>query len=274
MNNKILAEKALNIAKNMTTSYLLGSFGHVASKSNLNRLLNQYPENYNWVGKAQEIIGQGFYFDCCGLLKSLAWNFSGDLEKVYGGATYASNNVADCDANTMCKNGIDVSTDFSNIMIGEAVWMNNHIGIYCGNNIVVEATPSFGNGVLMTALLNKSAVSGLNGRIWTKHFKLPWVDYSFATSTENILPSGQSTQVAFAQYFDKSLANTYKVSTGGYGLNLRKDASQSATIIKAFADGTQATCYGYYSVDKSTGIKWYLVAVNGYKGFMSSEYLI
>lgn len=268
MNNKILAEKALNIAKNMKTSYLLGSFGHVASRSNLNRLLNQYPENYSWVGKAQEIIGQGFYFDCCGLLKSLAWNFSGNLEKVYGGATYESNNVVDWDANTMCRNGIDVSTDFSNIMVGEAVWMNNHIGIYCGNNIVVEATPSFGNGVLMTALLNKSAVSGLHGRYWTKHFKLPWIDYIVESKPQ------MSSKVAYAQYFDKKFAGTYIVSTDGYGLNLRKNASQSADIIKAFADGTQVVNYGYYSVDKTTGVKWYLVDIKGVTGFMSSEYLI
>lgn len=275
MDNKTLAQKALNIAKNLKTSYLLGAFGNSATKSNLNRLLSQYPENYNWIANAQEIIGQGFYFDCCGLLKSLAWGFSGDLDKVYGGAAYASNGVSDWDANTMCRNGLDVSDDFSNIMVGEAVWMNNHIGIYCGNDIVVEATPSFDNGVQTTALLNKSAVLGLHGRTWTKHFKLSWVDYSSNISNSTIVQQPTvSSQIAYAQYFNPKVAGTYVVDTEGYGLNLRKNASQLADIIRAFPDGTCVENYGYYSVEQGTGVRWYLVSVDGYKGFMSSEYLI
>lgn len=275
MNNKILAEKALNIAKNMKTSYLLGSFGHVASRSNLNRLLNQYPENYSWVGKAQEIIGQGFYFDCCGLLKSLAWNFSGNLEKVYGGATYESNNVVDWDANTMCRNGIDVSTDFSNIMVGEAVWLDNHIGIYCGNNIVVEATPSFGNGVLMTALLNKSAVSGLNGRIWTKHFKLPWVEYSTSTSISNSTTQQQTNykQAIPARYFSEGYAGIYTVNAG-IGVNARTGPGTNYHIIKAIPYGSKVKNYGYYSTD-STGKVWlYVVIPGGQIAYIHSDFLI
>lgn len=264
MNNKQFVQKALNIANNTKNSYLLGSFGHVATKSNLNRLLNQYPENYNWVGKAQEIIGQGFYFDCCGLIKAIAWGFSGDLDKVYGGAIYGSNNVADWDANTVIANCNNVSSNLNNIMVGEVLWLNNHIGIYAGNQKVIECTPSWN---CCTQITN------LSDRKWQKHGKLPWVDYSTVNNT-GTLPPGQSTQVAFAQFFDRNLAGEYTVQTGGYGLNLRKDASQSADIIKAFPDGTHIMNYGYYSVEKDTGVKWLLVAVEGYKGFMSSEYLI
>ena len=87
------------------------------------------------------------------------------------------------------------------------------------------------------------------------------------------MPPGQSTQVAFAQYFDRNLAGKYVIQTGGYGLNLRKDASTDADIIKAFPDGTYIMNYGYYSIEKDTGVKWLLVTVDGYKGFMSSDYL-
>lgn len=267
MNNKEFADKAIKIAKNYKTSYLLGSFGHVANKSNLNRLLNQYPENYNWADKAQEIIGQGFYFDCCGLIKGLAWGFSGDLDKVYGGAIYGSNNVADWDANTIIAHCSDVSTNFNSIIVGEAVWLNNHIGIYVGNQKVVECTPSWNCCVQIT---------NLSDRKWLKHGKLPWVDYSTTSFTNNTgtLPPGQSVQVAFAQFFDRNLAGEYTVQTGGYGLNLRKNCGTDADIIKVFPDGTHIMNYGYYSVEKDNGVKWLLVAVEGYKGFMSSRFLV
>lgn len=271
MNNKEFADKAIKIAKSYKTSYLLGSFGHVASKSNLNRLLNQYPENYNWAGKAQEIIGQGFYFDCCGLLKSLAWNFSGNLDKVYGGAIYTSNNIADWDANTMCRNGIDVSTDFSNIMVGEAVWLDNHIGIYCGNNIVVEATPSFGNGVLMTALLNKSAVSGLHGRYWTKHFKLPWVDYSTSNSTSIPQQSINYKQAIPARYFSAGYADNYRV-TPNIGVNIRTQPSIKGAIIKAIPQGTIVNNYGYFGKDENNEV-WLYIQYKNVIGYIKKEFL-
>ncbi len=265
MNNVQFSNKAKQLATKYKTSYLLGGFGHIATKDNLNRLLNQYPENYNWIGKAQEIIGQGFYMDCVGMIKSLLWDFCFDLDKIYGGAVYCANNVPDIDANQMINSCISVSSDFNNITVGEVVWMNDHIGVFVGENRIVECTPSWGCCVQITSLSQRN---------WQKHGKLPWVDYSTSSTEQpNILPPGQSTQVAFAQYFDRNLADEYVIQTGGYGLNLRKNSSTSADIIKAFPDGTHVMNYGYYSVEKGTGVKWLLVAVEGYKGFMSTEYL-
>ena len=274
MNNKTFADKAINIAKNVKSSYLLGAFGHSATKNNLNRLLNQYPENYNWVGKAQEIIGQGFYFDCCGLLKSIAWSFDADLDKVYGGAIYASNGVVDMDANTMCRNGIDVSTDFSNIMVGEAVWMDNHIGIYCGNNIVVEATPSFNNGVQTTALLNKSSVAGLNGRYWTKHFKLPWIDYTYTSNSNSTVDNTHHspTQAAPARYFSEGYAGTYTVNAG-IGVNVRTNAGVRHRIIKAIPYGSKVQNFGYFSLDENGDVWLYVKLNNGTIGYIHKDYL-
>lgn len=57
-------------------------------------------------------------------------------------------------------------------------------------------------------------------------------------------------------------------------MNLRKDVSQSADIIKAFVDGTQLVNYGYYSIEKNIDTKWYLVSIDGIVGFMSSKYLV
>ena len=59
--------------------------------------------------------------------------------------------------------------------------MDGHIGVYVGGGVVVEATPKWKGGVQRSTLANVSAklISGTAGsRRWTKHGKLPWVDYA------------------------------------------------------------------------------------------------
>lgn len=264
MNNKEFADKAIRLSK-QPTGYMLGAFCWSATDSNIKRLLNQYEENYNWLWKVNSIKGQGYIGDCVGIIKGLLWGFSFNIDKSYGGAVYCSNGVPDIDADAMINRCSGVSSNFNNVQVGEVVWMSEHIGIVVSPTQVVECTPIGSCGVQVT---------NLHGRGWQKHGKLPWVDYSTSSIEKpNILPPGQSTQVAFAQYFDRNLAGKYVIQTGGYGLNLRKDASTDADIIKAFPDGTYIMNYGYYSIEKDTGVKWLLVTVDGYKGFMSSDYL-
>jgi hypothetical protein len=81
----------------------------------------------------------------------------------------------------MIKRCNDVSEDFSHIEIGEALWLKGHIGIYIGNDLAVECTPSWKNCVQITAV-NKS-VEGYPVRKWTKHGKLPYVTYPAETKT-------------------------------------------------------------------------------------------
>lgn len=269
MNNKEFADKAIQLSK-QKTAYMLGSFCWSATESNIKRLLNQYEENYNWLWKANSIKGQGYLGDCVGIIKGILWGFNFDMDKSYGGAIYCSNGVPDIDADTMINMCSDVTTNLNNAIPGEVVWQENHIGIVISASQVVECTISGSCGVQITNLFNRG---------WKKKGRLPWVDYSTSSSSSSTnstgtLPPGQSVQVAFAQYFDRNLAGEYVVQTGGYGLNLRKDANTSADIIKAFLDGTHIMNYGYYSIEKETGIKWLLVTVDGYKGFMSSEYLV
>ena len=75
----------------------------------------------------------------------------------------------------------EVSADFAKIVPGEAVWMDGHIGVYVGGGVVVEATPKWLGGVQRSTCSNVSAklIPGTAGtRRWTKHGRLPWVDYS------------------------------------------------------------------------------------------------
>ena len=183
MNNKEFAKKALNIAENYNTAYVWGSFGLVANASNMQRMINQYSKNNKYLARARQIYGNGYFFDCVGLIKGILWDWCGNASATYGGAKYTSNGVPDVSADQMINLCSGVSTNFSNIEVGEAVWLTGHIGIYIGNGVVIEATPAWNGGVQKSALSNIGSISGLNSRRWTKHGKLPYILYAKSEDT-------------------------------------------------------------------------------------------
>jgi len=132
-------------------------------------------------------------FDCVCLIKGVLWGWNGNASKTYGGAGYAVNGVPDIGADTMITKCSGVSTDFSKIVPGEAVWLKGHIGVYIGGGKVIECTPAFKNCVQVTACLNIGAISGMNGRKWTKHGKLPYITYDTAESPQQGAQGGAGT---------------------------------------------------------------------------------
>jgi len=177
MTNKELARKLIDIAKNYKTLYIMGCFGAPMTAANKKRYTSNH--NYNKQASRTAMINAAtadtFGFDCVCLIKGVLWGWNGDTTKNYGGAKYASNGVPDIGADSMIKVCKNVSTDFSHIEVGEAVWMEGHIGVYVGDGLAVECTPKWKNKVQITAC-NRS-VSGYNRRNWTKHGKLPYVTY-------------------------------------------------------------------------------------------------
>ncbi len=169
--------KAIDIAQNYKTLYVMGCFGSPLNTANKarytsNHSYNEQEERKNMINNASS---DTFGFDCVCLIKGILWGWNGDLSKTYGGAKYKSNGVPDIGADAMINVCSNISTDFSNISVGEAVWMSGHIGIYIGNGLAVECTPRWDNGVQITAC-NRS-ISGYNRRDWTKHGKLPYIAY-------------------------------------------------------------------------------------------------
>ena len=180
MTNKEFVTKLQDIATNYKTVYMLGCFGSPVTSQLIASKAKQLPMWYTSEKQAQlrKLIGKGYFaFDCVNLIKGVLWGWTGDSSKSYGGATYNSNGVPDINADTMITKCIGVTTNFSHIEIGEAVWMSGHIGVYIGNKKVVECTPKWSNKVQITACLNVGSVSGLNGRKWVKHGKLPYIQY-------------------------------------------------------------------------------------------------
>jgi hypothetical protein len=116
-----------------------------------------------------------FGFDCVNLIKGILWGWNGNKKSAYGGSKYRSNGVPDVNADGMIKLCSELSTNFNDIEIGEAVWTNGHIGVYIGNGLAVECTPAWKNRVQITACNCKK--SGYPTRTWKKHGKLPYIEY-------------------------------------------------------------------------------------------------
>ena len=176
-----LAAACLDVAKNHKTLYVLGCFGAPMTESNKKVYLTQHCAAFN--GKAdrkpkiQAATANTFGFDCVCMIKGILWGWGGDASKIHGGASYASNGVPDIGADQLINVCKDVSTDFTNIQVGEAVWIKGHIGIYVGDGLAVECTYRWKDGVQITAVHNIGTKAGYNGRAWTKHGKLPYVSY-------------------------------------------------------------------------------------------------
>lgn len=176
---KELASKCREVAQNYKTLYVLGCFGAPMTEANKSRYCSaqSYNRKAERTAKIKSATQKTFGFDCVCLIKGLLWGWSGDNSKVYGGAAYGSNGVPDINADQMIQKCSGVSTDFSNIQVGEAVWNSGHIGVYIGDGLAVECTPIWKDGVQITAVHNIGTKSGYNGRTWTKHGKLPYVSY-------------------------------------------------------------------------------------------------
>lgn len=181
MTAEAFAKKAKDAATNYKTLYVLGCFGAPLTDTAKKRYIaqNAYNKSAARKKKINAASSDTFGFDCVCLLKSLFWGWSGNKNKIYGGADYESNGVPDVGANTMfsdyCTNK---SSNFKDIQVGEFVWMSGHIGVYIGNGLAVESTPIWKDGAQITAVGNIGKKSGYNTRTWTKHGKSVFLDYT------------------------------------------------------------------------------------------------
>lgn len=177
MTNKEFVDKLLNIANNYKTIYAYGTWGQVLNNAIITNKTKQYP---NWYTSSRQkmlrdLVGKGYFvFDCVGMIKAILWGWNGS-NTTNGGAVYQSNGVPDLSANGMINTCNNISSNFSNIEMGEAVWMDGHIGVYWGNGQVIECSPAFKNKVQITKLSQRN---------WKKHGKLPWITYK-----QSFLPS-------------------------------------------------------------------------------------
>lgn len=177
MTNKEFVAMAQHAAEGKSL-YIMGCFGAPMNAKNKARYRknNAYNKQPARQKKIDAATADTFGFDCVGLIKGILWGWNGDVNKTYGGAKYKSNGVPDTTADGMLKKCTDISSDFTvEPAVGEMVWMSGHVGIYIGGWLVIESTPIWKDGVQITAC--NHTVSGYNKRNWSKHGKLPYVEY-------------------------------------------------------------------------------------------------
>ena len=185
-----MIEKCLDIVNNYKTIYMYATYGFqvndetIAGKAKQN--LNGWytTKRINTLKAVANQTPPTWGFDCVNLLKGILWGWCGDASKKTGGSKYGSNGVPDTNANGFFKRCTQKSSDFSTIQRGEAVWLDGHIGIYIGDNLCIECTPKFSNGVLISGLENVAKSTEYPNRTWTQHGFIPWLDYENAQSTE------------------------------------------------------------------------------------------
>ena len=174
---KELAAACVDAAKNHKTLYVKGCWGAPMTEANKQRWMREqeYNRREDRAAAIKQADSDTFGFDCVCLIKGLLWGWDGSTDKPYGGAGYACNGVPDIGEDAMIDACADVSWDFTNIQVGEVVWMPGHIGVYIGDNLAVECTPIWEDGVQITAC--NCTKAGYKTRVWQKHGKLPYVTY-------------------------------------------------------------------------------------------------
>lgn len=186
MKSREFVAKAIDIAENYATLYVMGCFGAPIKKSNVDRYTknhayNQQPVRANMIRVAADNHPPVFGFDCVNLAKGILWGWNGDPNASYGGARYNTNGVPDTNADGMIAKCTGVSTSgWESMVPGEGLWMPGHWGIYIGDGLAVECTPAWKNCVQITAVGNIGSKAGYPTRRWTKHGRIPYVDYSDA----------------------------------------------------------------------------------------------
>lgn len=153
--------------------------------SKAKEIYEKYDTTYSWGSFMNKKKDGKLCTDCSGFIKGILWGYPTK-------GKYKSNGVPDINADAMIKRCSNVSNNFNHIEIGEVVWVKGHIGVYIGNGVVLEATSKWGSKLQKTALLNKKTIKGLNGRVWAKHGKLPYLNYEKEYSKVYVVKKGDN----------------------------------------------------------------------------------
>lgn len=162
-NNLDLAAYAMQAYEN-NWGYVWGTYGNVLTESLFEHKKKQYP---NGVGNYADFIEENWLgrrtTDCVGLIKSYGW-LDPDTLKI----GYAENGMPDYGANQMhLAATVHGTMDTMPDVPGLVVWKNEHVGVYVGNGMVVEAMGTK-YGVVMTEL---------NGRGWEEWCEIKYINY-------------------------------------------------------------------------------------------------
>lgn len=191
MTNEQFVNTAKYAAQKCSTLYVKGCFGAPMTDYNKKRYTNN--NTYNAAPARKRLIESAskdtFGFDCVCFIKGILWGWKGDVNDIYGGARFKSNGVPDFDDSEIMDYCDNVSTDFTDIQIGEILHIAGHVGIYIGDGLAAECTARWKDGVQITSVLNIGIGTVNCGRIWDTHGKLRFVEYVKPSPAPSDLPT-------------------------------------------------------------------------------------
>ena len=199
----------LELALKSNTVYASGGFGAcLNNKGQLERYCKNSPDLKKIITKRAE-EGNCFAFDCIGLIKGILWGWNADPNAIYGGANYASNGIPDTGTSGILKYCYDITDDFSNIIPGELLWLDGHVGVYAGDGMAYECTPAWDCKVQKVECWNVKKTG--KGRKWAKHAKFNSIDYTDVVDPLKVVVSGFKTKEECSKF--KSALSTLIFST-------------------------------------------------------------
>lgn len=236
--------------------YWFGTFGQMASKSLYNSKKNQYPKYYTASDFATQIAHPKQVFDCAGLIKAYLWTDSIDDTT----PTYKSSQDYGATGfyNQAKKKGAWSSS--VKMKIGTLVFKGtdktkSHVGVYVGNNKVVEAK-GHAYGVITSTLSSGG---------WKY-----WAECHLITYESEPEPAPQPTPTP---------SNEYTVNTSGDALRLRTEPNTSSKQVGWIDSGNTVTAEKVVTGEDIKGVNTWIFTSGGHfysgysKGYASGKYL-
>lgn len=145
-----------------------------------NYYYNSYPYNLGYYD------GSRISFDCWNLGKAIIWT-KGEIVNNYTVGAYAqmdaSCGLGDWDGETIIRAAPNCNGDFSELVPGEWLYIENHTGYYVGDGQVIECTAGWGVWAITVSQIDKygrRSRNGVSGGSWDLHGMVPWLDYTNA----------------------------------------------------------------------------------------------
>lgn len=143
-----------------------------------NYYYNSYPYNLGYYD------GSRISFDCWNLGKAIIWT-KGSIVHNYTVGAYAkmdaSCGLGDWGGYEIITAAPNCNGDFSNLIPGEWLYKENHIGYYIGDGQVIECTVGWGVNCITISQIDSAGRRSRNGvanGTWIYHGMVPWLDYS------------------------------------------------------------------------------------------------
>lgn len=143
-----------------------------------NYYYNSFPYNLGYYD------GSRISFDCWNLGKAIIWT-KGEIVNNYTAGAYAkmdtSCGLGDWDGEQIIREAPNCGSDFTDLVPGEWLYMDNHTGYYVGDGQVIECTAGWDVWAITVSQIDKYGRRSRNGvynGYWKLHGMVPWLDYS------------------------------------------------------------------------------------------------